>query len=214
MSATPTSPQPASSSLKEPHTMDNSNTATPVLNGSFDLSAMRLPTSYGEALDVRKVLTSIPVGKPSKGTFFRVREGEGWEFPVLTVQDPGSSETYIVQPEVAPSLGGLCRPVQLHAAIDRHGNEFLLPVPLPGSDGRRNRWHESLNQAAQLAKKQWVRIGANMPAGSYDVLVAQGNLPEPAWPETTLEDLIRLGFHGKVIDSVSHPVVQGALGLV
>ena len=54
---------------------------------------------------------------------------------------------------VAQEMGGLVRPVQLRAAIDRQNNVFLIPVPLPGEDGSRNPWHESLAQAVEHAKK-------------------------------------------------------------
>ncbi len=179
-----------------------------------DLKSLRLPANYGATLGVKKLLTQVPVGKPDKARFFQIRDGQDWVFPTYILQMKDANETYLVMPHIAPVLGSLARPVELHAAIDRSGNPSLVPVFLPGEDGKRNPWHESLAQAVEQAKTQWVRIEANMSAGAYGVLVAKGNLPEPVWPGTTMEELIKVAFRGKIIDSDSHPVVQAVLGAV
>jgi hypothetical protein len=102
----------------------------------------------------------------------------------------------------------------LHAAIDRQNNPFLIPVPLPGEDGNRNPWHESLAQAVELAKSKWIRIAANMNVGGYDVYEAAGELPEPEWPTQDIAALIQVAFRGKIITSLEHPVVQSLLGKI
>lgn len=181
---------------------------------NLDLNSLRLPPNYGATLGVKKVFTTIPVNKPDKTKFFKVLTGEEWVFGAYILQLKEVNETYLVSPHIAPILGGLARPAQLHAAIDRHNNVFLIPVFLPGEDGKRNQWHESLAQAVNLAETHWVRVVANMSVGGYDVLQAQGALAEPVWPDTSMEELVNVAFRCKIIDTENHPVIHGLLGAV
>lgn len=183
--------------------------ATPQLN----INSLRLKLGYGETLSVKKVLVTVPVKKPNKATFFRIRDGEEWEFPALILERKEDNETYLVTADVAELVNGLVRAAMLYLAVDRKGNPTLVPVPLPGIDGRRNIWHESLLQAVELGKAKWVRVVPNMPAGANDVLEAQSVLDEPQWPANTMDQLVEIAFRGKIITDISHPVIQGLLGL-
>ena len=180
----------------------------------LDLKALRLPANYGETLGVKKLLTTVPVSKPRKPQFFRTHASIDMTFNTMLLEQKETRETYVVMPDIAQELSELVRPVQLHTAIDRQNNVFLIPVPLPGESGNRNPWHESLAQAVELAKTKWVRIAANMHMGAYDVCEAQAPLPEPEWPEHNIEVLIQVAFRGKIIASLEHPVVQALLGRV
>ncbi len=195
---TQTTPQPAS---------------TPPTAGS-DLRALRLPSNYGATLGVKKLLTNVLVGKPKKPQFFRTHGSEAMTFPTMILENKEASESYLVVPEVAQEIAELVRAVKLHAAIDRQNNVFLIPVPLPGEDGTRNPWHESLAQAVEHAKQAWIRITANMHVGGYDIYEAQAELPEPEWPADDIDALVQVAFRGKIITSVDHPVVQSLLGRI
>ena len=173
---------------------------------------MRLSANYGSSLGVTKLLTKVPVGKAKPNVFIRTHTDESMTFPAMVYEDKEAREQYLVDPSVAQELGGLVRPVLLCAAIDRQNNPFLIPVPLPGEDGSRNPWHESLAQAVEHAKKVWLRISANMRVGAYDVYVAEGTLPEPEWPAHDMDALVQVAFRGKIITSLDHPVVQSMLG--
>ena len=189
-------------------------TPLPQPASGLDLSAFRLPANYGATLGVKKVLTTVQVGKPGRARFFRVRDGEDWELPVFVYENKEERETYLIYPPVAQTLGSLARPAKLHVATDRQGNPFLVPVFLPGEDGKRNPWHESLAQAVEAAKEKWVRISANMSAGYYDVLVAEAKLDEPNWIDATMNELIGVAFGGKIIRDVEHPVIRSLRGAV
>ena len=180
----------------------------------FDLNAMRLPTSYSAGLGVKKVLNKVPVGKPNQAVFFRIREGEAWTFSAFIYSDKDANETYIVLPCVQPLLGNLARPAQLYAAIDRTDNPLLIPVILPSEGGHWNSWHESLSQGVNMAKKHWVRLSANKSINAYDTNQALGALSEPVWPITTMEELIKIAFRGKIVDNPDHPVIQALQGAV
>lgn len=180
----------------------------------FDLAALRLPANYGATLGVTKLLNNVLVGKAKKSVFFRTHNDESMAVAVMILELKDTRETYVVMPNVAQELNDLVRPVQLFTVMDRQNNISLVPVPLPGEDGTRNPWHESLAQAVELAKKKWLRISANMAVGGYDVYVAEGELPEPEWPEHTIDEIVQVAFRGKIISSLKHPVVQTLLGRV
>jgi hypothetical protein len=186
----------------------------PTTTTDTDLKSLRLPADYGAALGVKKLLTNVLVGKPKKPQFFRTHASDEMTFPTMILENKEARESYVVVPEVAQEISELVRPVMLHAAIDRQNNVSLIPVPLPGEDGTRNPWHESLAQAVEHAKLKWVRITANMYAGGYDVYEAEGELPEPEWPAHDIDALVHVAFRGKIITSLEHSVVQALLGRV
>jgi hypothetical protein len=178
----------------------------------LDLGALRLPPNYGQTLGVKKVLSAVPICKPSKTQFFRARAGDAWCFQAFMVEVKETHETYVVAPAIAQILGSVVKPVVLRAAIDRGDSPFLIPVHMPGEDGRRNPWHESRAQGVEHSINKWVRIVANMAAGSYDIYEAQGALPDPNWPDCTPNELVKVAFRDKLIADDKHPIVQQLLG--
>ncbi len=177
-----------------------------------EIKARRIPASYGATLGVKKILMNVPVGKPKKTQFFRVHPDSGMSFDVLLLEDKDNGDYYILNQEVAQVLSSLVRPTTLRTGIDRNNNVFLIPVPLPGDDGKRNQWHQSLAQALQLAESNWIRMTANMHVGGYDVYQAESRLEEPEWPDTGMAKLIEVAFRGKVITTIDHPIVQSLQG--
>lgn len=175
-------------------------------------SSLRLSQNFGQTLGVKKVLTAVPVGKPTKDRFFRTHESPERMYPTWILEDKATRETYIVSDDVASILGGLVRAVELYVAIDRQNNVFLVPVPLPGPNGVRNPWHESLLQAVLRAKFVWLRITANTTLGVYEIFEAAAELPDPIWPDLTLDELLEVAFRGRIITTPDHPVVQEKLG--
>lgn len=193
--------------------MSNINTETNT-RATVSLKDLRLPANYGVTLGVKKMLTSVHVGKPKKPQFFRTSQSNEMTFNAMILEQKDTREYYAVAPSVAQQISELVRAVQLHAAIDRQNNVFLIPVPLPGESGTRHSFHESLAQAVEHAKTKWLRITANMHVGGYDVYEAEGALPEPEWPEHTIEALFEVAFRGKIIATLDHPVVQSSLGKI
>jgi hypothetical protein len=189
------------------------DTMTAKANSPF--ASLRLSQNFGQGLGVVKVLTAVPVGKPTQERFFRTRESSEWVYPAWVLESKTSRETYIVSEQVASVLGPLVRAVELYTAIDRQNNVFLIPVPLPGPNGVRNSWHESLLQAVMRAKLDWLRITSNHALGGYDIFQAITKLPEPIWPDLLLmEDLLGIAFRERIITDPEHPVVQELLGAV
>ena len=191
--------------------MDISNSTQPPQNSINDL---RLPQNFGEQFGVKRILTTVSVGKPPPPRFFRTKLSQEMAFDAYLVEDKVGGGYYVVTAAIAGILGKLARPVRLYAAIDRSDYPFLIPVPLPDETGRRNPWHESLLRAVEAAEKNWVRLMANKGLGMYEVFEAEIKLPEPNWPEITMEELVDRAFTGRIVTSADHPMVQGLLGRV
>lgn len=184
----------------------------PLMNSQLNIENLRLPQNYGQSLGSRKLVVNIPVGKPSKEKFFRAQPSADMTFNGYVVEEKGGGGHHLVEPSVADIMGKLARPTRLHVAIDRGDNLFLIPVPLPDESGQRNPWHESITRAIELAQSRWVRVSADRRSGSYEVFEALGNLPEPNWPELTMDAILEKAFLGKVVTDEHHPIVQALLG--
>ena len=178
----------------------------------FDLNALRLQRNVGDGFVVKRQITRVPVRRAAKDEFFQVRPDAGWRMPTMILEQKEEGVTYLLAPSACDLLPELQRAVTLVAAIDRRGNPFLVPVPLPGEDGRSNPWHISLAAVVALSEKKWVRCIANMKAGGYEAYVATGQLADPEWPDMTFEELMEIAFRGRVIESAEHPLIRQLLG--
>lgn len=186
----------------------------PAVGDIFDLAALRLPQDFGAQLGVKRVITTVPVRKPDKQTFVRVRPGDEWRLQTMVIELKEERETYLVAPALWESLFDECKPVCLFTAVTRQKVLFLWPVKMPSSDGRADSWSESAIQAAQAAMKNWVRVAPNMGLGGYDLHVATGQgLNEPEWPDLDLQGIIKLAFRDRMIDSLEHPIVRRLQGV-
>lgn len=178
----------------------------------LNLSDLRLSQNFTDQAGVKKAILTVPVRKPSRQAFVRVRPGEEWRYATLLLNLKEERETYLVHPSLTAELGQELTPTVLHLAIDRQGVVFLWPTRLPAKDGRQDEWSRTAAEAAQMAEARWISLRANMSLGAYDVFEATGNIPEPEWPDLTLEQAIRTAFKDRFIDSPSHPVVRRLRG--
>jgi hypothetical protein len=179
----------------------------------FDLDRLALPQSFAEAIGVRKLLTHVPVGKPGNQDGFRVHPNPEFQrnLPVHILRN--EREIYLVTPEMLAELAGECVGVTMYTAISSQGVLRLWPVRLPGPDGKDLAWWSTEREAAELAKKQWVRIKANMALGANDINVS-AMTAVPRWPTATFQEIIEIAFAGRLIENVEHVVVRRLRGLV
>src|SRR5262249_1486659 len=126
---------------------------------------------------------TVPCRKPEKSWFVRVHPDDRYFLQTAVIELREDRETYLVAPDLWPSLASetTFSPRALFTAVSRQGVVFLWPVRLPGPDGKSNPWNTSAVEAAQLARKSWVRVTANMALGAYEVLQATAELGEPEW---------------------------------
>ena len=181
----------------------------------FDLDSLRLKQDFSETLGIQRVLSHVPVRKPNKTNFIRVRPGEDYRMDVGIVEMKEERETFLVMPAMMsePGIYELVVPARLVTYITRQGVVGLWPLKLE-KDGKLNPWHESALNAAQLAEEHWVSIRADMSLGAYQIFLATAELPEPEWPEHTFSELVRLGFKGLIVDAPDHPLIQQLTGAI
>ena len=180
-----------------------------------DFSKYRLSQDFLSQVGVKKVLSTVPVRKPSKQEFVRVHPHEEWRLDTLLLELKDERENYLIAPELHEELSEFATPTSLLTTISRQKVLMLWPTKLPGLDGRSNPWHDSALQAAKLAEEKWVRVSANMSLGGYEVFEALGNLSDPEWPDDGInfDRLLEIAFRGRIINSLDHPIVKKLRGL-
>jgi hypothetical protein len=145
--------------------------------------------------------TTVPVQVPLSGRF-RVNPAKdrlAGPFKLVFFDH----EWWLIHPDVAsqhrfPNLW--C--AELYEAIYEDGRTFVIPVthPLSGREG----WYETLNQAIQLARKQWVSIESDRTQDCY-LIYPQGKtrLGAPSWLEGDFSDLVDLAFTDRTITTLA-----------
>ena len=192
----------------QPTTEQQASTPDP-----FDPTNLRLSQSFVETAGVKKLLTTIPVRRPSPQEFVRVHPSAEYRenFPIIELKD---EREYIVTASLVPELIGEFVIKTLYLAINRQGTLSFWPVRLPGPDGKDMNWWKSAREAAVLAMKDWVRVKANMNLGAYDIFQPDGVIPDPEWPQRGFWELIKIAFRDHLIDRIDHPVIKRLRGQV
>jgi len=150
----------------------------------------------------------VPVREPNDQDFVRVHPDEAYRLTAAIIELKRPREVYFVPPHVANQLVGKCSPVMLYTAIDRQGVTFLWPVKLATPDGKVNEWHRSAAKAAVRAMACWLHVKADMALGGYATYEASPTIPDPTWPTETFAELLQIGFRGRLVDSLKHPLIK------
>jgi hypothetical protein len=186
--------------------------AAPVPLQPEDLTAFAIDQDFNETA-AKKVLTVVPVKKPSKEAFVRTSTDPAhWQqFAILELKELG--KTYLLTPGVAAALRddseSTLQRANLVLSVDKRGNPFLWPLKV---SERESEWNLSARRGAEIAKGQWARITANMNAQAYDTMVASNQASDPAWPSESYSEILSLAFKGRVIDTLDHPAIQELRG--
>lgn len=181
---------------------------------SQSVLGLRLSSSYSEVLCGTPVLAAVTVGKPPKAHFFRVSPDPAHQaaFVLLDGNKLGADGMYAISPDVVAEIPDHVRAYQLRLAVTTFDVPYLIPVPLPGADGKRNVWHVSLGHAVSLAESDWIRISANTMRGSYDVYRALSQTQAPKWPDLDFDQLLELAFRDRLILNREHPLLAQLRG--
>jgi hypothetical protein len=191
----------------------NGEPAGPPTDIFNNLAALRLQPEAGALVGAVEVLAHVPIRKPSPTEWVRVHPGADMTLASSFYVDKENRETYFVPPEMREVLITGVKVMLLVTAITSRGALFLWPLALGDDTGRTNAWHDTAKDAAMQAKSVWTKIAADMSAGHYRVFKAEGNLPEPTWPDKAFAELLRIAFRGRIVDSVDHPVVRQCRGM-
>jgi len=186
------------------------------ISEELDLNELILPSDYAKDFQVKPLKGQLSIKKPGKETFIRTKPAEDW-VPVCAIEDKIGGSFYVVHPRLfgEPFIieESTVSKRLLAPAIDRNGDEFLWPLKMPEELGRVDHWADSAIDIARKAVDSWTRVFADMNAGKYRGLVAQGNLPEPNWSDESSRELVQRALKGRVINSMDHPVIKKLQGV-
>jgi hypothetical protein len=172
------------------------------------LNASKIDVADIAPTSIQKKAAKIPVAKPNAQAFFRVHLE--WHAAVVLLEWKREQNYYFVKNELWSECAAELKQVMLYATITLQNDISVWPVKLS-----ENIWSESAREAAELAKKSWIRLRPRADRQGYDILLASGSMKEPAWPEdTTFDDIVESAFKGRVIDSLDHPVLKALRGEV
>jgi hypothetical protein len=202
---------PAAGEINKPTTVSPPKASAP---DPFDPAKLRLSQGMTAALGVKKLTTTVPTRKPSKEWFVRCHDDPAFRLETCVVELKEDSETYLVAPDLWDHLAGegTFSPRLLVTAINKQGTVFIWPIRLPGPDGRHDEWSKSAMEAANVATRGWVRVQSNMNLGAYEVYAATGDLGDPEWPKLPFNELLRIAFRDRYIDTLDHPVLKRLRG--
>jgi hypothetical protein len=154
----------------------------------------------------------VPVRKPNKQDFVRVRPEPEFREPFAVIELKDDRERYLIMPEIAATFPTEIATEMLYTTINRQRVVSLWPVRLPAPDGRVNEWHRAAQEAAERDMERWIRVTANMSLGAYEIIEAPGKFPDPEWPKYTFHELLRIGFRDRIINTFDHPVLKRLRG--
>jgi hypothetical protein len=60
----------------------------------------------------------------------------------------------------------------------------------------------------ETAKTKWTKMKSNLDTQCYEAFTAKGNLGEPTWPETGIDELLAIALRNRVISTMDHPVIK------
>ena len=181
----------------------------------FDLAKLRLPQDFLAESPVKRLLTTVPVRRPGPQDFVRVHPSAAYRclMALLKIEDD-RDEIYAVNLGAVPDLRNECYAANLFTAITRTGVLFLWPVRVPAADGRVNEWHVSQATAAEAAMRTWIRMKSNMSLRAYEIFeaAAENKIPDPDWPKQSFDELVRIAFRDRLINTIDHPAVKRLRG--
>lgn len=159
------------------------------------------------------ILASIKVRKPSKTEFFRVHPEPDYRVRVGIIDMGFGEGHYLLTPQIAMFMERDAKQVDLVTSVNQHGGVFIWPLTVSSVDRAPSPWTTTARAACEQALTRWVRLQSDMRAGQYNIIVADGNLKEPVWPDKTFPELLELAFgQDRLISLVDHPIVQRLQG--
>jgi hypothetical protein len=186
--------------------------STPMPSDPFDPASLRISSAAVPSFGVKKLHLTIPVKKPHKQAYVRVHPSADYRLMTAVIEVKEDNEVYLVAPNLHEVLAPEITLVTLFTTVDRQGNMFLWYVKMAKEDGRPNEWNLSALKAAQEGMKAWIRVQPNLQLGAYEVFRAEGNLPEPEWPDLKLNEILKIAFRDRFITNVDHPVIAKLQG--
>jgi hypothetical protein len=161
----------------------------------------------------REILTAVPIGRPNPDDYFRVHPDPSMQLQaaIYASRDRDIGTYFITRSMLDhPLLVDKHRPVLLAVTYSWPKRTVgIWPVAID-TTGRGNTWWTSA-WGGYAAKISWVQLQPS--TDRYTVYSAEGQLPDPLWPNKTLSELLKIAFGGRIIDSEDVPIMRRLRGL-
>jgi hypothetical protein len=186
---------------------ENKNGGTPP-NPFANIEALRRAQDYGEFIG-GEAATQFSVRTLKEDVHLRVNPDPAYTLlGMYTVENKDG--VYFVWPQFRSALGALPRRCNLHVAVDGHGTYFLLRIKQLNPDADKdNKWYSTARMVAAAAAQQWVKVTKPTDAeGGWGYIPLPHKMFEPKWPEKPLEQILAMAFSDRVVDKLSHELIE------
>jgi hypothetical protein len=160
----------------------------------------------------QRIRSVIPVRRPKSNEFVRAHPDPDHYAITLFLYDVEGDATYYVQREMVNFFTNGVVAKLITVAVNQWGNAFLWPVPNSDAKTMRNAFNCSHRRAYHESKTKWIKMFREDGADLYTIVEAIGKLPEPEWPNEPFDQLLEIGFRGKVVNRPDHDVILGQAG--
>jgi hypothetical protein len=212
---TPADESEETSTRLEVHTDSTNEEARLDDDNDFDLEGLQVDQDFGASLGLVADTSKIIVTKPHPEWYVKTHPDPTYRrnVPLICLKD--DDEIYIVNKPIWDRLRfePTFRNILLIYAMNSRGTLFLWPIPLPGSDGKQNKWHKSAIQRAEEARFRWIRLISEKDTSSYSTMSAAFNPhQDPPWPDLSMKEVMEIAFREYRIGSWDHHVLKRLRG--
>jgi hypothetical protein len=174
---------------------------------------LRKPGSAA-AIPTKPLITRIRVGKPPKHAFFRSHPD--WQHYTQEIEVIIDEQNFGEEHLVAPAMDAHLSTKLIHKiatlCITMQKALFISTVRLPDQQtGRTDPFNESMLAAMREARSQWVAV--ENKGGEWGTQTPIDMFPDPEWPDITMREVLKIGFRGRLVENLDHPLVKRLLGI-
>ncbi len=145
--------------------------------------------------------------KPAEGEWFRVLSGPEGGVVAATLREPETRLPFLVGERVQPFLIGPVRMACFRTCINDEGVIFIWRIPVEIEAGNPQAWRAAGTSVAELAERKWCSVEIDMEQQRYVVTTDHPGLEPPEWPRICLCELLHEALEGRVITTLTHPLV-------
>ena len=172
----------------------------------YDMADLQLPPRH--ALQPR--ISSLAIRVPGKHEFFRVHPDEDFTACFSLLEDKGyRNNIYVVHPNLVEQVGQDAFEAQLHLAVNRDGEYFILYCKFPSRPDEP--YATTRLEVVEESKQSWVRMMSKDDGDGYQALKAGAALSDPIWPDKPFMELLE-NIGDRVIDDSDHPLLKRLRG--
>jgi hypothetical protein len=132
---------------------------------------------------------------------------------VLNLREGMDEFVYLISTELKDLVPETVRRARIYPTINKFGTIALWRINYPQESSRRGqKAFNTAVAAAERAKTAWTRAVWNRDTGTYDVIIAKGDLGLPRWRDMSFRDMLVTAFDDLVIDRADHEVLRELAG--